>query len=122
MHFCEKCNNMYYIHIDETSESVHHFCRNCGNVNKSIIQNNNIIYEYNINQSSEIKLANAVNQYTKHDPTLPRTSNIPCPNKDCPCNKDSSITPEILYIKYDDDNINFMYLCYHCETTWHNNN
>ena len=51
-----------------------------------------------------------------------------CPNADCKSNKktpeskdgsdDVSVQPEIIYLRYDDKNMKFIYLCAHCDTTW----
>jgi aspartate carbamoyltransferase regulatory subunit len=65
------------------------------------------------------KYANVINKYTKLDPTLPRVSNIPCPNEQCPCNRaEDPIAKEVIYIRYDDTNLKFVYLCAHCDTIW----
>ena len=50
------------------------------------------------------------------DPTLPRLDNIPCPNKECPSNNGSD--KEVIYIRYDDTNLKFIYLCVHCDKIW----
>ena len=46
-----------------------------------------------------------------------RVNNILCPNKDCPTNTKNE-PREIIYIRYDDLNINYVYLCSTCDTTW----
>ena len=76
---------------------------------------------------------NVINKYTKLDPTLPRIHNIDCPNFECPSNLNKSnteeaeskggeskknIDKEILYIRYDDKNMKFVYLCANCDTIW----
>ena len=56
-------------------------------------------------------------KFTKFDPTLPRVKNIPCPNAECSTNTEN--TPrEIIYIKYNETNLSFMYLCPTCNTSW----
>lgn len=119
MYFCDKCDNMYYINIDETKNNIYYLCKKCGNVNNNILTSNNVIYEENINITNTYKISNAINKYTKYDPTLPKISNINCPNAKCLSNT-SDTQPNILYIKYDDDNIKFVYLCTHCDYTWNN--
>ena len=68
---------------------------------------------------------NVVNQYTKLDPTLPRIKNIKCPNADCNSNKEKKdpnyAEKEIIYLRYDDVNMKFIYLCGVCENMWKNN-
>jgi len=71
---------------------------------------------------------NKINKYTKLDPTLPRITTIDCPNKECASNttEGKSQTPqeekEILYIRYDDKNMKFVYMCAVCDTIWRTEN
>ena len=60
------------------------------------------------------KFSNIINEYTKYDPTLPRVKNIPCPNEHC----DEDDEKEIIYIRYDDTHMKYVYLCNACDTTW----
>ncbi len=53
MHFCGKCDNMYYLRLSEAnSNKLIHYCRNCGNEetitnNESIcISNNELMHAY----------------------------------------------------------------------------
>ena len=65
-------------------------------------------------------MSRIVNKYTKLDPTLPRINRIPCPNAECDTN--TKETPrEIIYIRYDDTNIKYMYLCSTCDYVWKTN-
>jgi aspartate carbamoyltransferase regulatory subunit len=68
-------------------------------------------------KKSEQEFSHIINKYTKLDPTLPRVTNILCPNLDCASNKDSHIR-EIIYIRYDDINMKYVYLCSTCDTVW----
>ena len=37
MHFCSKCQNMYYISIDpKNTNKLVYYCRNCGNSDESL--------------------------------------------------------------------------------------
>jgi DNA-directed RNA polymerase subunit M/transcription elongation factor TFIIS len=97
-----------------------------------------------------------VNEFTKHDPTLPRINTIKCPNHECISNtasmagggggasstsskkeektaldtsdKDNNNNNnnnngrEVIYIRYDDVNMKYVYLCVHCNTTWKTDN
>jgi hypothetical protein len=55
-----------------------------------------------------------VNEYTKFDPTLPRIHNIPCPNPECATKEGK----EVIYIRYDDTNLKYLYLCTECDKLW----
>jgi len=50
----------------------------------------------------------------KYDMTLPRVTNIPCPKK-CNNNKKNG---EVIYIKYDQVNMKYLYFCCNCEHFW----
>ena len=125
MHFCPKCGNMYYLKLLENDQNkLIYYCRNCGNEDTSLISNLNNLYVSKSNIKKKMNYRNVINKYTKLDPTLPRISNIDCPNQDCVCNKADPETKgekaekEILYIRYDDSNMKFVYLCAHCDTVW----
>jgi hypothetical protein len=89
-----------------------------------------------------------VNEYTKFDPTLPRINTIDCPNSKCASNAGASeagaseagasasgagastgtgaseavikVEREVIYIRYDDTNMKYMYVCAICNTQWKN--
>lgn len=123
MHFCEECGNMYYIKISKDTNSLNYYCRKCGNENKELINGDESICV----SKSEIKKGSnsykhIINKYTKFDPTLPRIDNIICPNAACPTNlspedKDYK-EKEIIYLRYDDTNMKYIYLCCKCDNSW----
>ena len=53
--------------------------------------------------------------YLKHDPTLPRFTNMKCPNPVCPTKGKES---NIVGIKLDAKNVMWMYQCAACNSTW----
>ena len=111
MHFCFKCENMYYIKIDNNdSNKLVHYCRNCGDVNKDIVDNYCVS---NINIKKQVKnYDNYINRFTNLDPTLPRIDNVPCPNATCITNSDKNVENEVIYIRYDDTSLKYVYLYY----------
>ncbi len=54
--------------------------------------------------------------YIKHDPTLPRVKNIVCVNE--ACTKPAGVDNQVIYIKYDYRNLNYLYFCCHCDHFW----
>ena len=115
MHFCIECNNMYYIRIsDDNSNKLIYYCRNCGNEDHTLTVDNVNISSIQVKNEAQL---NSINKYTKLDPTLPRIKEILCPNADCSTNTKG--TPrEIIYIRYDDINIKYAYLCSTCDIVW----
>jgi DNA-directed RNA polymerase subunit M/transcription elongation factor TFIIS len=121
MHFCSNCQNMYYIKIEpESNDQLVYYCRNCGNVDTTLTIKNICVSKTQIKQTEQ-SFNNIINKYTKLDPTLPRINNILCPNKECPTNNSSS-EREIIYIRYDDINMKYIYLCSTCDNVWQTNN
>lgn len=117
MHFCSQCQNMYYISIDPSDPNkLVYYCRNCGNKDSNISNETVTVSKVQL-KKSEQEFSHIINQYTKLDPTLPRINKILCPNADCPTNKDD-VPREIIYIRYDDVNMKYVYLCSTCDTVW----
>lgn len=117
MHFCTVCQNMYYIRInaDDPNKLVY-YCRNCGNEDALMNIDTVCVSKLQI-KKGEQTFNHIINKYTKLDPTLPRLHNILCPNSECATNtKDEK--KEIIYIRYDDTNMMFVYLCSTCDAVW----
>jgi len=120
MRFCVKCDNLYYIKVPEDSpDTLIHYCRNCGNEESNLDVKNLSISK--IQLKGKVQTHNTyINEYTKFDPTIPRINDIPCPNINCP-SKGGEIVPEVLYVRYDDINVRYVYMCCKCDTTWTSN-
>jgi DNA-directed RNA polymerase subunit M/transcription elongation factor TFIIS len=108
---------MYYIRInaDDPNKLVY-YCRKCGNEDTTLASENICVSRSQI-KKSEQSFNHIINKYTKFDPTLPRINNIKCPNSDCVTNKEGK-EREIIYIRYDDVNMKYVYLCSECDTVW----
>lgn len=113
MDFCKVCENMLYIKIndateDETEErQLVYYCKNC-NETYDKTDDNNCVYHISYDLDN-IKRENAVNKYSVNDPTLPKATGKKCPNKQCPAKKTN-----IVYIKSDDSNMKYIYICVAC--------
>lgn len=120
MHFCSICKNMYYIRINsDNPNKLVYYCRNCGNEDTSLVTDNVCVSKTQL-KKSELSFSHIINRYTKLDPTLPRINTILCPNSDCSTNTKGK-EREIIYIRYDDTNMKYVYLCSECETVWNTN-
>jgi len=121
MHFCSVCNNMYYLRIDEKNPNkLDYYCRNCGHEDKLLAHDNMCISKTFIKKNDQ-SFNHIINEYTKLDPTLPRVNSILCPNPECETNT-NKVKREIIYIRYDDTNMKYVYLCSECSTIWQTNN
>ena len=109
MHFCSQCQKMYYISIDpDDPNKLVYYCRNCGNKDSNLSVENVTVSNVQL-KKSEQEFSHIINKYTKLDPTLPRVTKVLCPNADCFTNKDDK-NREIIYIRYDDKNMKYVYL------------
>jgi len=125
MKFCKSCDNMLYLRLlKEDSNKLIYYCRNCGNTYDEINQDNICVLTTNITTKEKAYLQD-INEFTKLDPTLPRTQNIKCPNRSCPSNHKSESGEEskneVIYLRYDDVNLNYVYICTQCDTVWKTN-
>lgn len=117
MHFCSNCENLYYIRIDsEDTNQLIYYCRHCGKEENNGVGSNSIIYKSTSN-NNQINPNKLINKYTKLDPTLPRITNMLCPNENCITNKTKKNT-EIIYMRYDEINMKYIYLCSDCDYMW----
>ena len=121
MKFCSTCDNMYYINVSETDvDKLEYYCRNCGNKDDA----NDIQGTMSVSKVQFVNdvtnMSHIINKYTKLDPSLPRIDHIPCPNPECSTNTNDT-KREIIYIRYDETNIKYVYLCTECDFTWKTN-
>lgn len=121
MRFCDNCNNMYYIRIDnDDSNKLIYYCRNCGKEDTNSDFSEDMVVSKLQIKNVDKTYTNIINKYTKLDPTLPRINNILCPNAECTTNTKHT-EKEIIYIRYDDVNMKYMYLCSTCGFVWETN-
>jgi DNA-directed RNA polymerase subunit M/transcription elongation factor TFIIS len=123
MHFCSNCKNMYYIKLSDTDNNeLVYYCRNCGNNDKLLHSENICVSKVKLNHNSQ-KMNLFINNFTKLDPTLPRSNTIKCPHEECITNtKDyDDANREVIFIRYDDVNMKYIYLCCKCDFTWKTN-
>ena len=118
MRFCKNCQNMYYIRIsDKETDSLVYYCRNCGDEDTDL-KGETLMISQSINMGSDQKYKYMFNKYTALDPTLPRTNAIRCPNQECESNTKEDVPREVIYLRYDDKNMKYLYVCTACNTTW----
>lgn len=113
--FCTVCNNYLYLHVDETTGDLQRSCRNCGY--KDTAEQGGLVSEMRIEQLSA-EGYNLVNEFTLRDPRLPHLrGTMKCVNNGCQSNK-PGVESDIVYIKYDSENLRYMYVCTFCKTNW----
>jgi DNA-directed RNA polymerase subunit M/transcription elongation factor TFIIS len=108
---------MYYIRISENEDNkLEFYCRHCGNIDNT--QEERICIINSHNSSDEQTYNYTINEFTKNDPTLPRIYNIQCPNSECKSNQGTKKPAEIIYMRYDDNNLKYAYICVDCDRAW----
>jgi hypothetical protein len=113
---------MYYIGIDaDDNNKLIYYCRNCKHKDETLTEEGVCVLNSQL-KKSEQNFNHIINKYTKLDPTLPRIYNVKCPNADCKTNKEKNDKPaEVIYVRYDDDALKYLYICADCDTTWKTN-
>lgn len=101
--------------MNELSSSLTMKCLFCQHIellpaNETIIINTHL-------PSSEKSCEHFVTEYTKLDPTLPRVHNVDCVNTMCDSHNNQE-KKEIIYIRYDHQNMKYLYLCPCCDHSW----
>lgn len=118
MEFCELCENMLYKKNDEDNNFIY-YCKNCDNKIIKKKENGSICVIDDNKIDDIIKYSQYNTEYIEHDHTLPRVNNIHCTNINCTKKKDEE--NEIIYMKYDKDNMRYLYYCVYCHSRWKSN-
>ena len=119
-HFCKECHNMTFLYTGEDNNLIHH-CKACL-YSEPYSKQNNCIYSIHFKKYDNSEYINN-NKYITHDITLPKikdNQNIKCTNVECISIKESKEC-DITYIKYDMENMKYIYICNHCGQKWKNN-
>ena len=120
MHFCSECHNMYYLKLQsEDADKLIYYCRNCGHEDETLTSENICVSSSQIKRTEQ-NYTHIINEYTKYDYTLPRINTIKCPNSTCLSNTEAD-KREVIYIRYDDVNMKYIYLCTQCDKMWKTN-
>jgi DNA-directed RNA polymerase subunit M/transcription elongation factor TFIIS len=112
---------MYYIGVSvDDPNQLTYYCRNCKHKDETVTEEGLCVLNSQL-KKGEQKFNHIINEYTKLDPTLPRIYNMKCPNSECKTNKEDAKNAESIYIRYDDNNLKYLYMCTECDTTWKTN-
>lgn len=118
IHFCKGCDNLLFIYSDSSS-NLYLGCKVCGSKEDYIGEKCIYSNHFNYDKSETINQ----NKYLSFDNTIPYiegNKNLKCPCEECITN--TSNTPSnISYIKYDEENMKYLYLCRYCGQKWKNN-
>jgi DNA-directed RNA polymerase subunit M/transcription elongation factor TFIIS len=111
-YFCPTCKNYLYPQVEDNK--LTRICRTCG---FQVEDKGGLVMETFVQQKSTDSYKILVNEFTRQDATLPYLTDLKCPNAQCDSNKGKA-SKKIYYIKYDRENLKFVYICSSCEQTW----
>ncbi len=118
------CQNMYFIKISSTDGKLEYFCRNCAYVDE--VEQPETVFSKLIEDNTATSYEHVINKYTKYDPTLPSIVGE-CKNERCPSHAagsgaagggGASGESKIVYIRYDQEQMKFVFLCTVCDYSW----
>jgi DNA-directed RNA polymerase subunit M/transcription elongation factor TFIIS len=132
MRFCVNCKNMLYLQLENaTSNTLVYYCRVCEYKDTEDLDYVNVGHSVLSTQfkKGEQRFNHIINRYTKLDPTLPRIYNMKCPRLECKTNEQATSSKEetsekgpketeIIYMRYDDDKMKYLYICAECDHVW----
>ena len=119
IHFCNNCFNLTSLHSNEEGKLIHH-CKNCG-TNEDYENNGDCIFSMDFRKIDKSEIINS-NQYITHDrtiPTIKNNINLKCPNEECSTNVEGG-EKSFKYVKYDSEDIKYIYICQSCGQKWTN--
>jgi DNA-directed RNA polymerase subunit M/transcription elongation factor TFIIS len=135
MNFCPKCEN--YLYLEQASEEtvgasgakekkyyLNRLCRTCGYVEVDTV--GGLVNETVVQERSSEGYKILLNEFTRQDPTLPHMHSLPCPNttgdpatgKPACKTYTSNEQRDVIVIKYDAQNMKFLYICNVCGEQW----
>lgn len=135
MQFCPFCKNYLYLLAPEdkftrtepvpqdsaanitpgTETRLFRICRTCGYREQD--KKGGLVLETNLKERTSEGYKILLHEFTKLDPTLPHVDTIQCPNDGCASNTGST-KKDVIYLKYDAENLKFLYICNVCDAQW----
>jgi DNA-directed RNA polymerase subunit M/transcription elongation factor TFIIS len=115
MEFCDICDNMLYIEYSDDKGLIE-YCKNCNFIKDNDNISSKIIIDSSTNNNTNID--QHINKFIKYDKTIPRVNHINCKNKNC--TKKPEEENNILFIKYNNIDLKYIYFCHYCDFYWSN--
>ena len=114
------------MYLDTKTENLLRVCRTCGY--SEVDTEGGLAMETIVQERSSEGYKILLNEFTRQDPTLPHVNTLPCPNTEgyqengkvveaCPTNTKKH-PRDVIIIKYDNQNMKFIYICNVCGTQW----
>ena len=115
--FCSQCDSLYFIQHKTHDNKLNYVCKNCGNQEEC---EKHLIHEQDYKKNHKLSYIEEIlklNPELINDPSIPKVTNLNCKNDNC-----KNENKKVAIIKYDDQNLSYIYICYHCKYYWTNTN
>ena len=147
MHFCTDCGNMYYIRLTDTNGIVH-YCRNCGHeddtvtidavvVSHTSLKSDKNHYAHAVNKYTKLdptlpRISTILcpnmecpcnrnhnpTQYADRAAIVGTSAEEEATSGDANADDAVPVPREVIYLRYDDIQLKYIYLCAVCNTIW----
>ena len=111
--FCPTCRTYLCFEVQDNSCSLQ--CRTCGY--REAQTKGGLVSEIYVKERTSEAHKIILNEFTRQDPTLPHSRDMKCPNGSCASNVGSA-ERDVIYLKYDAENLKFLYICNVCGQHW----
>ena len=136
MNFCPKCENLLvlqqgYAEVPTATggkAKLYFLNRICNFCNYAEVDNEGgLVNETIVQERASEGYKILLNEFTRQDPTLPHVTTLPCPNTTgnpakglpiCPTHTAEKKPRDVIIIKYDAQNMKFLYICNVCGEQW----
>ena len=118
INFCNMCNNLTNLVIED--KKLKYSCKCCKTITDVSDIDGGVCVYTALSDKVDKSILLLNNENIKNDITLPtivNNKNITCPNEACESHEKGS---SIKYIKYDIEDIKYMYICNYCNFKWKN--
>lgn len=114
--FCNVCQNMLFLSVSQDGRQLLHVCKNCNTTQVAEADGGSLCVSETLYSDEGAAARALADPSIKHDPTLPRVSNIVCPRgEQCPGHGKQQ---EVIYLRHNAANLRYVYFCCHCDHFW----
>lgn len=111
--WCPKCDMYLCLEVKDNGALLK--CNACGYAEDQV--KGGLVSEIYVKERGSEAYKIDLHEFTRQDPTLPHLKTMKCPNTTCATNTGGA-ERDVIYIKYDVENLKFLYICNVCEHTW----
>ncbi len=116
--FCPICQNLLFVKLTERNHLVAscNYCLSKQDLTSASDDGAAVVISDTSYQSDAAKYSHLMNPLLHDDATLPRVRDVPCPGP--ACTRPSVEPHSALFVKFDADNLRFLYSCTYCKHFW----